>query len=271
MSKQDGKYLHRFDITGMRSGKLTAIKKVGYGTDKAGKRYALWECKCDCGGSKICKQHTIVCGEVKSCGCLSKRDYTKKTINHGLSRHRIYGIYHGMINRCEKENDMHYKFYGAKGIKVCDEWKGENGFINFYLWSMDNGYGDDLSIDRIDNNGNYEPDNCRWADAFTQANNTSANVYYEIDGTQAQIKEISKFYGIPEPTLRGRMKKGMSMREAVYYKMPLKSITYHVETKTAAEWSKITGISKATLLDRIKRGYTEDEIFLPIQTKRKRK
>lgn len=260
-----GKRLRRTDLTGMKFGKLTVIEKAGYGVDKAGKRYALWKCKCECGNEKTYNQHTLVMGAAKSCGCMRKR-YTNAHELHGLSRSRIYRTYYGMLYRCYSESDSRYSSYGGRGITVCDEWRGTYGFINFYNWAMENGYSDDLTIDRIDVNGNYEPSNCRWATREQQCNNQRTNVFYSVHGETLQMKQIVEKYHISETTLRSRMKRmNISMEEAVDYDPTSKNIhiEYKGESKTAAEWSKITGISQATLLYRLKQGYTEDEIFIP--------
>ena len=256
---------HRLDISGMSFGKLTAIEKTGYGVDKDGKRYALWKCKCECGNEIIAKQHTLVSGGKKSCGCMRKRDYTKPIVNHSMSKTRIYRTYHAMLNRCMDEQEQHYPDYGGRGIKVCKEWTGVYGFLNFYKWSMQNGYTEDLTIDRIDVNGDYEPDNCRWTTIQVQSTNKRNNVRYDINGEMLLIKEISQKYNIPEPTLRGRMAKGMTMQEALVYEYHGKlTITYHGETKYLTEWSEITGINRGTLRDRLKAGFTEEDIFKPV-------
>lgn len=260
-----GKRPKRSDITGLKSGKLTAIEKVGYDVDKNGKRYALWLCKCDCGGEKVCSQHSLVTNAIKSCGCLRNRKYDKP-VRHGMSHTRIYHIYRGMLDRCYLKNDCHYYRYGGRGIKVTDEWQGRNGFLNFYKWAMENGYSDELTIDRINVNGNYEPDNCRWATHEQQSNNQRTNVFYIVNGERLQIKQIAKKYNVSEDTLRRRMRKfKLSMQEAVDYKPPRKyeNIKYHGEVKSSKEWSKITGIPQKTIEYRIKQGYTEEELFLP--------
>lgn len=212
-----GKRQRRTDISGMKFGKLTAIKKVGYGVDKDGKRYALWQCKCDCGGEKIANQHTLIDGKIKSCGCLRKRDYSCNT-SHGKSRTRLYHIHNSMKDRCNNPNDQHYKNYGGRGIKVCDYWNGKDGFLNFYVWSMQNGYKENLTIDRIDVNGNYEPSNCRWATTEQQANNKRTNKRYEVNGESLLIKEVAEKYNISVHTLRARIKRGLTMQEAVNHK-----------------------------------------------------
>ena len=117
---------------------------------------------------------------------------------NGLSKTRIYKIYHRMVYRCRKDKTSEaYKYYREKNITVCDEWLGESGFINFYNWSMENGYSDELTIDRIDSNGNYEPSNCRWVDYTVQANNTSRNRIITYAGKTQTMAEWARELNIP--------------------------------------------------------------------------
>ena len=208
------KRLRRTDITGQKFGKLTVIERNGYTADKDGKRISMWLCKCECGNTATVSQKLLVTGGKKSCGCIRKYYKGNKLEQHGKSHTRIYAIYCRIFTRCENPNDMHYKDYGARGIKICDEWK--NSFQAFYEWAMNNGYKDNLSIDRIDVNGNYEPNNCRWATAEQQQNNRRCNVRYLVNGEELLMKQIVEKYGIPDSTLRGRMKShNLTMQEAI--------------------------------------------------------
>ncbi len=153
------------DISGRKFGKLTAIKPVG--KNKRGQ--ILWMCKCDCGSEYITAASSMLDGNTTSCGC-SRRKY--KYIEHK----RIYHVWRTMIARCTNPNVKSYKNYGGRGITVCKEWQGKRGFENFFLWAMQNGYDENVdwgecTIDRINNDGNYEPSNCRWVDMKVQNNN----------------------------------------------------------------------------------------------------
>ena len=126
-------------------------------------------------------------------------------VKTGYSKTRIYRIYCKMIRRCKNEKDKDYKFYGEKGIDVCERWSMKDGFFYFYKWSMENGYRDKLSIDRIDVKGNYCPENCRWVDMETQANNRSNNIYVEYNGERMTISQIEKKTGLKRNEIQKRL------------------------------------------------------------------
>lgn len=161
----------RQDITGKRYGRLTA-KAFHH---QKGKN-TFWLCACDCGGEKVVRISSLNNGSTKSCGCLHREQLVARNRTHGMTNSRLYDVYKDMKRRCYRPNDASYKYYGERGISVCDEWLGRNGFHNFYEWAYSNGYDENAqrgkcTIDRIDVNGNYEPSNCRWVDMKVQASN----------------------------------------------------------------------------------------------------
>lgn len=175
------------DLAGKRFGSLVAISRV----ENSGAK-TRWLCRCDCGNHKVCTYQMLTQNKVKSCGCLvSRRNFT-----HGLYGTRIRGIYYKMLNRCNCETSKSYDNYGGRGIKVCKELSGEKGLINFYKWSMDNGYSDELSIDRIDVNGDYCPENCRWTTPLVQQNNRRNNINIEHNGESHTLSQWCRMAGV---------------------------------------------------------------------------
>jgi len=164
------------DLSGKRFGKLTAIKHVGFTEEnKFGFRYAVWLCKCDCGN--YVERNTDVLRRGKSsCGCIQKERLermAKINTTHKMSNTRLYRIYKGMIGRCYYPCTDRYNAYGERGIIVCDEWKRDR--TKFFEWALNNGYRENLTIERIDVNGNYEPDNCTWITMKEQYKNKRSN------------------------------------------------------------------------------------------------
>lgn len=194
------------DLTGQRFGYWTVL----YRAENKGDR-AAWYCRCDCGTERVVSSALLLSGESLSCGCYNRKMSSIKGSTHGMSGTRIYSIYQGMKDRCYNPNNKKYHLYGGRGIKVCDEWLGEQGFIHFMKWALDNGYDKSLSIDRYPNkDGNYEPSNCRWATYEEQSNNLKTNHLVTYKGETHTIAEWSKITGINKNTLWYRVQNSWS-------------------------------------------------------------
>lgn len=196
------------DLTGMKFGRLTAIKIIGQNEHKSN----LWLCECDCGNQCITYTTQLLIGKTKSCGCLQKENFLKSVCKHNLSNSRIYKIWTSIKQRCNGTTLRNKKYYKDKNILVCDEWK--NNFIEFYNWSIANGYKEGLTIDRINSNGNYEPNNCRWVDRTVQNNNTSRNKIIEFNNEKHTMAEWSRILNIDYYALQHRIKRGWSTERA---------------------------------------------------------
>lgn len=203
------------DLVGKKFNRWTVIEYAG--KDKYNNALWLCECACESKTRRIVNGNNLRRGISASCGCLQKElakencvkrntetgsQYAKK---HGLCHTRIYTIWSGMIDRCYRKNNKHYQDYGGRGIIVCDEWK--NNVETFYNWAINNGYNDNLSIDRINNDGNYEPNNCRWATVNEQVNNRRYNRMFTYNNKTQTLKQWADEYKINYHTLLSRIDK----------------------------------------------------------------
>lgn len=178
------------DLTGQRFGRLTVI-----GVDDRNTRKTYFYCQCDCGNVKSVRSDSLVCGAIRSCGCMKKeQDRINLEANHShkMSKTRPYNIWQDMKGRCYNSHNPRYDRYGGRGITVCDEWKED--FNAFYEWAVQNGYSDDLTIDRIDNDKGYSPDNCRWATQEEQARNRKSNIKITIGNATKTLKEWCEIF-----------------------------------------------------------------------------
>lgn len=162
------------DLTGMTFGRLEVIEQNG----RTSGRHILWKCKCECGKFTNVSSRELRSGKTKSCGCLQKDKIREMRYRHGDRDSRLYSVWKTMKKRCENKNCKSYKWYGAKGVSVCDEW---HDYSAFKKWAFDNDYDEkaekgECTIDRINPYGDYEPSNCRWVSMGEQARNKRNSV-----------------------------------------------------------------------------------------------
>lgn len=188
------------DLTGARYGYLTVVKRYG---SKNG--HATWECKCDCGKVTIVRGNDLKNGAVLSCGCKRAEVCGNTHRTHGHCKTRLHTIWQHMRQRCNNKNNPRYKYYGGRGITICDEW---NRYERFEEWALSHGYQDDLTIDRIDVNGDYCPDNCRWVTWKAQQNNRRNNVIITAFGETRTLTEWEEISGVNRTTIQKRIKGG---------------------------------------------------------------
>lgn len=192
------------NLIGQRFGKLVVLKDSGERSSGAIK----WLCQCDCGNTCTPVSKRLKNGLTVSCGCHRKTC----RITHGESNSRLYEVWASMKKRVLNPNSERYVNYGGRGIEICKEWMEYEPFSE---WAKNNGYADNLSLDRVNVDGNYEPSNCRWVDNITQMNNTTANHYLEFDNKKLTIAEWSRETGINEGTIRSRLRRNWSIERAL--------------------------------------------------------
>lgn len=199
------------DLRGEKYGRLEPYFPI----KRNGRTY--WFCHCDCGNEKIVSSGNLVSGQVKSCGCLQKEKASERIADanktHGMFGTRLYRIWSGMVTRCENPNHPYYGRYGGRGIRICPEWREDNS--RFFEWANSSGYADGLTIDRINNDGNYEPSNCRWIPDDEQQRNRSSCHFVKIGGLELSLKEWSELLNISYNTVLSRLRYGWSDFDAL--------------------------------------------------------
>jgi len=213
----------RSDLVGKRFGRLVVLEPSFTKYTKL-----HWKCLCDCGNITNVQTEYLTHGNTKSCGCLQREILSNigKEVNttHGQTNTRLFNLWSKIKSRCYCKGSSGYHNYGGRGIIMCDEWK--NDFLNFKNWAIKNGYREEilpngrnkLTIDRIDNNGNYEPNNCRWTTYKQQARNKRTNKIYEYNGKQLCLSELAEICGLGKNTLRYRLEAGYPIEKAMFTK-----------------------------------------------------
>lgn len=190
--------------------RLTVIRQD---TSRKNKSRRYWMCRCECGQWVSVTTADLRSGNTKSCGCWKRDKAIEQATTHGESKSKLYGVWNAMMARCYNPNVERYSRYGARGIKVCDEWL--HNYVAFRDWALSNGYTDGLTIDRIDVNGNYCPDNCRWATKADQMKNTTTNRFLTYNGETHTLSDWARIVGISASTLSRRLKRGWTMEQAL--------------------------------------------------------
>lgn len=195
-------------LIGTRFGRLIVIEMKGKkGYEK------IYTCRCDCGQTKDVYRSNLMQGRTTSCGCLWKESIRKGV--HQGRRTRLYRIWTNMKTRCYNPRSPGYNDYGGRGIRICDEWRYD--FAAFRDWALANGYSDRLSIERIDYNGNYEPNNCKWVGLEMQSKNRRGNRFITICGETRTLKEWCRALGLNYKTVHSRISRGMDEKEALFW------------------------------------------------------
>lgn len=199
------------DITGQRFGRLVAIRPVGRNKQAC----IVWECKCDCGNTKAISGAELRRGHTRSCGCFEAESRSTRAITHGLSNKRIYITWRNMMLRCHNPSHKSHEGYGSRGIRVCDDWKVSVESFCAYVSQLPH-YGEkDRTLDRINNNGNYEPGNVRWATATEQNRNKRTCKVIEFNGKSQNVSEWASELNMIDITLGARLRKGWSVERAL--------------------------------------------------------
>ena len=201
--------MRKLNLIGRRFGKLTVVEQDG--KDNSG--HTTWKCKCDCGKMTIARGSHLKNGDIQSCGCIGKEELIARSTKHGLEHTRLYRIWQGMLIRCYNPKANRYSRYGGRGIIVCDEWR--NDLKAFCDWAYSNGYKDNLTLERKDNNGPYSPENCEWATQKEQMNHTSRSRYVTINGITRTVSQWAEANGIKKSAIYSRLKLGWDIERAV--------------------------------------------------------
>lgn len=236
------------NLLGQRFGRLLVVERMPNNKRKQ----AVWKCRCECGNEIIVEAGHLRSGHTQSCGCFQRDRDIEYHTTHGMGGTKLFRVFHCMKGRCYNPTDKKYHRYGARGIKICDEWLNDPSV--FFEWAIQNGYKNGLSIDRIDNDGNYCPENCRWVDNKTQANNKSNNVIIEHNGVSKTISEWAEELGISYSAVKSRIKCGTFGKLFDIKNANKTLITHSGVTKSIKEWAVFLGLNYSTVRARVSRG-----------------
>lgn len=240
------------NLLGKKYGKLLVIEQL----EERKNNKVVWKCKCDCGNTTNVVGTQLTNGNTKSCGCISNP--------HGMFGTRIYNVWRGMKERCYVEKSHSYPLYGGRGIKVCDEWQE---FIPFMEWAYSNGYDESAprgqcTIDRIDNDGDYEPSNCRWVSMSVQANNKNSNVFVEYKGVIDTISNQARRNGLSPSIVEDRRIKGKKGDDLFKDKRVARTLFYKGQYRKIEDICKMTNVSRSAIERRVIKGNEDLEYVI---------
>lgn len=181
---------------------------------KSNNNKTMVRCVCDCGTYKDVNLQNILRGLSTGCGCRAREENRKKMTTHGETSTKLHGVWTTMKNRCNNPNVKSYKDYGGRGIKVCSEWES---FESFSAWAKANGYEEGLELNRLDNDGDYSPQNCRWDTKVVNMNNTRRTKRYIYNGKEYTVRELADISGLKPHLIYSRLKRGWSAEDAIVY------------------------------------------------------
>ena len=254
----------RIEMAGRKFGRLTVLERTADYVLPSGQRQLMWKCVCDCGNTVTVSGHALRKGNTQSCGCYKMDVLMERNIKYEHQNRRLYDIWQGMVYRCTSPKSTHFERYGGRGISVCQQWMDFDAFAE---WALAHGYADDLTIDRIDNDAGYSPNNCRWVNRKEQANNRSDCQFINHDGDRQTIAQLADAHGLSYSTLYRRLADGWDCGDALTIKpSPNTILTHNGETHILKEWAAITGIHRDTIMRRIGRGWSvDDALTIPVQ------
>lgn len=247
------------DITGQKFNRLTVLGPA----PRNGRKFPHWHCRCDCGNETVAQGSAIKNGHTKSCGCWNMEKIHERNLKHGHAHEGkispTYTTWASMVNRCANPNEPSYGRYGGRGIQVCERWLS---FPNF-LTDMGEKPAGRYSIERDDYNGNYEPDNCRWATDKEQARNKSNNRLITFDGQTKCVGEWSEITGLHPMTIIYRLNKGATPEEALSQKKKNgpRMVEYRGRNLSVTEWGRLIGKKAGTISTQLSRGYPLERIL----------
>lgn len=195
-------------LVGLKFGRLSPVELI-----RQDNKHSYWRCRCDCGNEIITTMASLKRKNTTSCGCYAREAIFARTITHGESKSRLYRLWRAMLNRCYNKNNIEYHCYGERGIRVYDEWK--TSYVNFRDWAISHGYENGLTLDRIDNNKNYFPENCRWLTLKEQNRNRRNNHNLTYNGVTHCISEWAEILGFSRRTISRRLERGWSIEDTL--------------------------------------------------------